>query len=76
MCVCVMEKNILCERIVCVLCARGMVNTMEWNTLTTQFTVGILFRNPGILIGENDLTSLSYLHEPAVLHNLRVRCNI
>jgi len=30
-------------------------------------------RNPGILIGENDLTSLSYLHEPAVLHNLRVR---
>jgi len=30
-------------------------------------------RNPDILIGENDLTSLSYLHEPAVLHNLRVR---
>ncbi|XP_023346173.1 unconventional myosin-Va, partial [Eurytemora carolleeae] len=29
-------------------------------------------RNPDILIGENDLTSLSYLHEPAVLHNLRV----
>jgi len=30
-------------------------------------------RNPDILIGENDLTSLSYLHEPAVLHNLTVR---
>ena len=30
-------------------------------------------RNPDILIGENDLTSLSYLHEPAVLHNLQVR---
>lgn len=30
-------------------------------------------RNPPILIGENDLTSLSYLHEPAVLHNLKVR---
>ena len=25
------------------------------------------------MIGENDLTSLSYLHEPAVLHNLAVR---
>uniref|UniRef100_A0A452VEU5 Unconventional myosin-Va n=1 Tax=Ursus maritimus TaxID=29073 RepID=A0A452VEU5_URSMA len=30
-------------------------------------------RNPDILVGENDLTALSYLHEPAVLHNLRVR---
>lgn len=30
-------------------------------------------RNPSILIGENDLTSLSYLHEPAVLYNLQVR---
>uniref|UniRef100_A0A1I8QA92 Myosin motor domain-containing protein n=1 Tax=Stomoxys calcitrans TaxID=35570 RepID=A0A1I8QA92_STOCA len=30
-------------------------------------------RNPAILIGQNDLTSLSYLHEPGVLHNLRVR---
>ena len=30
-------------------------------------------RNPDILIGENDLTSLSYLHEPAVLYNLSVR---
>lgn len=30
-------------------------------------------RNPDILLGENDLTSLSYLHEPAVLHNLQVR---
>ncbi|XP_059058962.1 unconventional myosin-Va [Achroia grisella] len=30
-------------------------------------------RNPLLLIGQNDLTSLSYLHEPAVLHNLKVR---
>uniref|UniRef100_UPI0037E8C178 unconventional myosin-Va-like isoform X2 n=1 Tax=Semicossyphus pulcher TaxID=241346 RepID=UPI0037E8C178 len=30
-------------------------------------------RNPNILVGENDLTALSYLHEPAVLHNLKVR---
>ncbi|XP_063217828.1 unconventional myosin-Va isoform X2 [Bacillus rossius redtenbacheri] len=30
-------------------------------------------RNPDILIGENDLTSLSYLHEPAVMYNLQVR---
>ncbi len=30
-------------------------------------------RNPDILIGENDLTSLSYLHEPAVLFNLQER---
>lgn len=33
-------------------------------------------RNPDILIGENDLTSLSYLNEPEVLYNLKVRfCN-
>jgi len=30
-------------------------------------------KNPEILIGSNDLTSLSYLHEPAVLYNLKVR---
>jgi myosin-5 len=30
-------------------------------------------RNPDILVGENDLTTLSYLHEPAVLYNLEVR---
>jgi myosin-5 len=29
--------------------------------------------NPDILLGENDLTKLSYLHEPAVLHNLKTR---
>uniref|UniRef100_A0A7E4ZTC1 Myosin motor domain-containing protein n=1 Tax=Panagrellus redivivus TaxID=6233 RepID=A0A7E4ZTC1_PANRE len=29
--------------------------------------------NPDILIGKDDLTALSYLHEPAVLHNLRYR---
>ncbi|CAG0903293.1 unnamed protein product, partial [Darwinula stevensoni] len=32
-------------------------------------------RNPDILVGENDLTALSYLHEPAVLHNLQYRFN-
>jgi myosin-5 len=30
-------------------------------------------RNPSILIGQNDLTALSYLHEPDVLYNLEVR---
>lgn len=30
-------------------------------------------RNPAILIGQDDLTALSYLHEPGVLHNLEVR---
>ncbi|KAK5970376.1 Nucleus accumbens-associated protein 1, partial [Trichostrongylus colubriformis] len=30
-------------------------------------------RNPTILVGKDDLTALSYLHEPAVLHNLQVR---
>ena len=30
-------------------------------------------RNPEFLIAGNDLTSMSYLHEPAVLHTLRVR---
>lgn len=30
-------------------------------------------RNPEILVGSQDLTHLSYLHEPAVLHNLQVR---
>ncbi|XP_049577986.1 unconventional myosin-Va isoform X1 [Syngnathus scovelli] len=30
-------------------------------------------RNPNILVGENDLTALSYLNEPAVLHNIKVR---
>jgi myosin-5 len=30
-------------------------------------------RNPPILEGIEDLTSLSYLHEPAVLHNIRTR---
>lgn len=30
-------------------------------------------RNPKILIGQNDLTELSYLHEPDVLYNLQVR---
>jgi myosin-5 len=32
-----------------------------------------LLRNPDILMGTNDLTSLSYLHEPAVLQSLQIR---
>lgn len=30
-------------------------------------------RNPDILLGRDDLTTLSYLHEPAVLNNLAHR---
>lgn len=30
-------------------------------------------RNPNVLVGLNDLAALSYLHEPALLHNLKVR---
>jgi myosin-5 len=30
-------------------------------------------KNPDFLEGCPDLTALSYLHEPAVLHNLRLR---
>uniref|UniRef100_A0A673KYK3 Unconventional myosin-Vb n=1 Tax=Sinocyclocheilus rhinocerous TaxID=307959 RepID=A0A673KYK3_9TELE len=46
---------------------------------TLEYSVGPknnplpFLRNPDILVGENDLTALSYLHEPAVLHNLKVR---
>lgn len=40
------------------------------NSKTSQLP---FLRNPDILVGENDLTALSYLHEPAVLHNLKVR---
>uniref|UniRef100_A0A915EJG7 Myosin motor domain-containing protein n=1 Tax=Ditylenchus dipsaci TaxID=166011 RepID=A0A915EJG7_9BILA len=32
--------------------------------------------NPDILLGKDDLTSLSYLHEPAVLNNLRHRFEV
>jgi myosin-5 len=30
-------------------------------------------QNPDIQIGVNDLTALSHLHEPAILHNLQHR---
>ena len=30
-------------------------------------------RNPDVLQGCDDLTALSYLHEPAVLHNVKLR---
>ena len=29
-------------------------------------------RNPDVLLAENDLTALSFLHEPAVLNSLKV----
>ncbi|XP_058850980.1 unconventional myosin-Vb isoform X2 [Acipenser ruthenus] len=47
-------------------------STIEYaiNPKTNQLP---FLRNPDILVGENDLTALSYLHEPAVLHNLKVR---
>lgn len=46
----------------------------EKKTLTIKKETDLPFlRNPSILVGENDLTSLSYLHEPAVLYNLQVR---
>lgn len=46
----------------------------EKKSLTVKSETQLPFlRNPAILIGENDLTSLSYLHEPAVLYNLQVR---
>lgn len=46
----------------------------EQKTLNIKTEKDLPFlRNPAILIGENDLTSLSYLHEPAVLYNLQVR---
>jgi myosin-5 len=40
---------------------------------TLKLTKPPLLKNPEILIGQNDLTSLSHLHEPAVLHNLYYR---
>ncbi|XP_024154418.1 unconventional myosin-Vb [Oryzias melastigma] len=46
--------------------------TLEYQVGPKQNPLPFL-RNPDILVGENDLTALSYLHEPAVLHNLRVR---
>ncbi|XP_076267084.1 dilute class unconventional myosin isoform X2 [Rhynchophorus ferrugineus] len=46
----------------------------EVKTLQLKTEANLPFlRNPEILIGENDLTSLSYLHEPGVLYNLQVR---
>ncbi|XP_045467550.1 unconventional myosin-Va isoform X2 [Harmonia axyridis] len=46
----------------------------ETKTLTVKNEESLPhLRNPALLIGGNDLTSLSYLHEPAVLYNLQVR---
>ncbi|GFO26379.1 unconventional myosin-va, partial [Plakobranchus ocellatus] len=45
---------------------------VEGSIKVTEKTLPHL-RNPEILIGENDLTSLSYLNEPEVLYNLKVR---
>lgn len=51
-----------------------MTEDNESKTLAVKSEENLPFlRNPQILIGENDLTTLSYLHEPAVLYNLQVR---
>ena len=33
-------------------------------------------RNPEVLVGENDLTTLSYLHEPAGLYTKKISINV
>ncbi|XP_036274807.1 unconventional myosin-Vb isoform X2 [Pipistrellus kuhlii] len=48
-------------------------DTVQEYPIDTQSKQLPFLRNPDILVGENDLTALSYLHEPAVLHNLKVR---
>lgn len=53
---------------------RILTEENEEKALTIKSDSDLPFlRNPSILVGENDLTSLSYLHEPAVLYNLQVR---
>ncbi|XP_049637542.1 unconventional myosin-Vb [Suncus etruscus] len=47
--------------------------TIQESPIDVQSNQLPFLRNPDILVGENDLTALSYLHEPAVLHNLKVR---
>uniref|UniRef100_A0A8C2ICE6 Myosin VAb n=1 Tax=Cyprinus carpio TaxID=7962 RepID=A0A8C2ICE6_CYPCA len=56
-------------------CTHCSVNFSQESEYKLDPKSGVLppLRNPDILVGENDLTALSYLHEPAVLHNLRVR---
>ncbi|GFR68421.1 myosin-Vb [Elysia marginata] len=51
---------------------RNVAEEAEGTIQVTEKTLPHL-RNPEILIGENDLTSLSYLNEPEVLYNLKVR---
>eukprot|EP01102_Stenamoeba_stenopodia_P010426 TRINITY_DN313_c0_g2_i1.p1 TRINITY_DN313_c0_g2~~TRINITY_DN313_c0_g2_i1.p1 ORF type:complete len:1518 (+),score=388.08 TRINITY_DN313_c0_g2_i1:55-4608(+) len=36
----------------------------------------VYIRNPAILDGVDDMTRLSYMHEPAILHNLRLRYDL
>ncbi|XP_059173032.1 unconventional myosin-Va-like [Physella acuta] len=55
-----------------VVCHRQVYEESEGTINVTEKTLPHL-RNPEILIGENDLTSLSYLNEPEVLYNLKVR---
>jgi len=69
-CVCTDIWNVCsyrCMKCVCV-CAQTLAYPVGPKGKPLPF-----LRNPDILVGENDLTVLSYLHEPAVLHNLRVR---
>lgn len=41
----------------------------------TKFSILPPLRNPPVLEGIDDLTLLSHLHEPAVLHNVKIRYN-
>lgn len=56
------------SKILCAFGLQGLEHTLDPKTKNLPY-----LRNPDILVGENDLTALSYLHEPAVLHNLKVR---
>lgn len=58
------------SKVIHLLTDAGVSKTIAINNEDTDLPP---LRNPAILIGQNDLTALSYLHEPDVLHNLEVR---
>lgn len=64
--------KILSAQDVIAACLSGLLQEVEYKIDPKTNNLPPL-RNPNILVGENDLTALSYLHEPAVLHNLKVR---
>lgn len=56
----------------------GLINLVTDSGVSKQIQIKASndlphLRNPIMLIGQNDLTALSYLHEPDVLYNLEVR---